>query len=290
MKLVALLVAALVALTLSRVEGLQSAPYDAVLAKLDAYLAEYEPKLSELIADEVMFQEMTGSTTAAARLPVDVAPLPMRATIRRQLRSEVAFIALPQDSGWLGFRHVKAVNRQTLADDQSLTAVLAADGFDRARALIEASAAHNLGLPRTTNLPNLPLEFLHRRNRHRLVSRFDGRERVQDVNTDRVVFHEKVTPTLIVNPQGGDMPSTIRAWIDPANGRLLRAEVRTFKYPSAPRFENSVEVEFEQDKKLGLLVPKEMREIFPGDPGTGKSSAVYTNYRRFQTSGRIVPQ
>lgn len=86
------------------------------------------------------------------------------------------------------------------------------------------------------------------------------------------------------------MPSTLRAWIDPVNGRLLKATVLTFKYPSAPRFENSVEVEFEQEQKLGLLVPKEMKETFPADPGTGTSSATYSNYRRFTTSARIVPQ
>ncbi len=285
MKFVALVLAALFALALSIVEGAQPAPYDTVLAKLDAYLADYEPKLSELIADEVMSQEISRAFGPST----EMGPVGRSKTLRR-LHSEVAFIALPDDSGWLGFRNVKSVDRKEVSDDLSLTTILTVKGFDGGRTLLAASAAHNLGLPRTTNLPNLPLEFLHRRNRHRLVMRMDGNERMLGVNATRVVFHEKVTPTLIVNPQGGNMPSTIRAWIDPANGRLLRAEVRTFKYPSAPRFENSVDVEFEQEKKLGLLVPKEMREVFPGDPGTGKSSAVYTNYRRFQTSARIVPQ
>lgn len=285
MKPICLIAAAFMALALSDVEG-QPAPYDAVLAKLDAYLADYEPKLSELIADELMSQEIAGP---AAMTSVELGFVDKRRP-QRSLRSEVAFIALPDDSGWLGFRHVKSVDRKEVSEDLSLTTVLSVKGFDGGRTLLAASAAHNLGLPRTTNLPNLPLEFLHRRNRYRLVMRMDGNERILGVNATRVVFHEKVTPTLIVNPQGGDMPSTIRAWIDPANGRLLRAEVRTFKYPSAPRFENSVDVVFEQEKKLGLLVPKEMREVFPGDPGRGKSEAVYSNYRRFQTSGRIVPQ
>lgn len=285
MKRICLIVAALVALALGDVEGLQPAPTDAVLAKLDAYLADYEPKLSELIADEAMSQEISKLASSSI---VDLGK--MTDTSRRKLRSEVAFIALPEDAGWLGFRHVQALNDKPVAEGASLTTVLTVSGFDAGRTLLEASAAHNLGLPRTTNLPNLPLEFLHRRNRHRLVARLDGRERMQGVSAVRVVLHEKITPTLIRNPQGGDMPSTIRAWIDPTNGRLLRAEVRTFKYPSAPRFENSVDVVFEQEKNLGLLVPKEMREVFPGDPGRGKSEAVYSNYRRFQTSGRIVPQ
>ncbi len=270
---------------LTAILALQPAPYEAVLAKLDAYLAEYEPKLSELIADEAMTQEITG-----AAAPPSEAGMFNRRLTRRRLRSEVAFIALPDNAGWLGFRHVRSVNQQDLPDNSSLTSVLTVEGFDRARSLIEASAAHNLGLPRTTNLPNLPLEFLHRRNRHRLVARLDGRERMLGVVAVRVVLHEKISPTLIVNPQGGDMPSTIRAWIDPDNGRLLRATVTTFKYPQAPQFENSVDVEFAQEKTLGLLVPREMRETFPGDPGKGTSAAIYSNYRRFTTSARIVPQ
>lgn len=275
----------LAALVLSALIAAQPAPYDALLAKLDAYLADYEPRLSELIADEFMSQEIE----TRKPLPENQAFME-RYRERRRLNSEVAFVALPQGSGWLGFRQVKSVDQKPVIEGESLTALLSASGFDRARILIETSAAHNLGLPRTTNLPNLPLEFLHRRNRHRLVARLDGRERMLGVSAVRVVLHEKVTPTLIVSPSGGDMPSTIRAWIDPGNGRLLRATVTTFTYPSAPKAENSVEVVFEEEKALGLMVPKEMHETFPGGPGTGKSSAVYSNYRRFQTSARIVPQ
>ncbi|HWI16677.1 MAG TPA: hypothetical protein VNT81_02940 [Vicinamibacterales bacterium] len=276
------------ALALGAFIALQPAPYDAVLAKLDAYLADYEPKLSELIADETMFQEIKGEFSRIRT--EDTALLGRVGDRQKRLQSEVAFIALPKDSGWLGFRHVKVVNRDALDDDQSLTTSLSVSGVDGARTLLEASAAHNLGLPRTTNLPNLPLEFLHRRNRHRLVARLDGYERVRGVTAVRVVFHEKVTPTLIRHPDGGDMPSTIRAWIDPVNGRLLKAVVMTFKHPSAPKSENSVEVDFEHEEKLGLLVPKQMKETFPADPGTGTSSATYSNYRRFTTSARIVPQ
>ena len=89
-----------------------------------------------------------------------------KAQVRRQLSSEVAFIALPQDAGWLGFRHVKSVNNKPVAlTGESLAASLTTEKLDAARALLRASARHNLGLARTTNLPNLPLEFLHARNR-----------------------------------------------------------------------------------------------------------------------------
>jgi hypothetical protein len=256
----------------------QAPSADAVIAKMDAYLESYEPQLSSLVADEIMRQEVRGN--AQFRL-------------ERRIESEVAFIALPQSVGWLGFRHVKAVdNRPVALADASLTAALGTPGLERARTLLEESSKHNLGLPRTTNLPNLPLEFLHRRNRQRLLARADGQETVRGIKTARVVFLERMTPTVIQNRDTGqDIPSVVCAWIDPRDGRLMRATVETLTLAGATRSESSLRVEFAENKALGLLVPIEMRETFPaGKPLRGTSVASYTNFRRFQTSARIVPQ
>src|SRR6478735_10336939 len=90
---------------------------DPVLARMDAYLAAYEPKLSELIADETMTQQMSAAALSLFRKHRPGIPNERR----RELVSEVAFIALPENAGWLGFRHVKSVNRKPIADgDQSL--------------------------------------------------------------------------------------------------------------------------------------------------------------------------
>ena len=254
----------------------QPANVDGVLAKLDQYLLDYEPRLSELIADELMVQEVRGNR---------------RLLLERTLESEVAFIALPQNVGWLGFRHVKTVDtRPVELADASLTVALSTPGLERARALLREGARHNLGLPRTTNLPNLPLEFLHRRNRQRFVAREDGQENVRGIRTSRVVFLEHMTPTLIRNRDtGGDIPCVLRAWIDPRIGRLMRAEIETFAPANTKQSESLLRVEFSEIKALGMFVPTEMREVFPaGKPLRGTSVAKYTNFRRFQTSGRIV--
>jgi hypothetical protein len=273
------------ALALTVLLSLQSSAPDALLAKLDAYLTGYEAKLSELIADEQMSQEVRYPVAGPRRGDPGVGFFVQR------LGSEVAFIALPGDAGWLGFRHVKTVDGRPVDEVSSLTTALSGTNLDPARALLEASAAHNLGLRRNTNLPNLPLEFLHRRNRRRLVAHLDGSERVRGVNTIRVVFKERARPTLVKHPNGSDQPSVARAWIDPRNGRLLRAEVITFSDAAMKRSEHSIRVEFDQDRQLGLLVPREMREKFPDDRGgAGKGTAAYSNYRRFTTSARIVPQ
>jgi hypothetical protein len=256
----------------------QASSVDAVIAKMDAYLAMYEPQLSTLIADESMRQEVRGNQGLR---------------LERQIESEVAFIALPQNVGWLGFRHVKTVDMRPVGlADASLTVALDMPGLERARTLLRESAQHNLGLPRTSNLPNLPLEFLHRRNRQRFVVRADGRETVRGIRTSRILLLERMTPTVIQNRDtGGDLPSVVRAWVDSRDGRLMRAEVETFPSANARQSQSSLRVEFSENNTLGLLVPLEMREAFPaGKPLSGRAVARYTNFRRFQTSVRIVPQ
>jgi hypothetical protein len=52
-----------------------------------------------------------------------------------------------------------------------------------------------------------------------------------------------------------------------------------------------VQVEFADGPHgLGLLVPVLMREEFHVPRGRGVGVARYSNFRRFETSGRIVPQ
>ncbi len=267
----------------------QAPALDDTLARFDAYLSGYEPKLSEIIADELMIQEMSlpFSRTLLPRAADSVS----RSRVRRRIQSETAFVSLPGNAAWLGIRHVKSVNNQPVdGSSASLATSLQAPSDDAARALLRSSAQFNLGLPRTTNLPNLPLEFLHQRNRRRLIYRLDGTERIRGADTTRVVFIERITPTVIADPDGVDMPSTVRAWID-RTGRLLRAEVTTFRSLNARDAVNTLRVEFTEHAALGLLVPREMRETFPVDPPrVGTGVAHYSNFRRFQTSARIVPQ
>jgi hypothetical protein len=52
-------------------------------------------------------------------------------------------------------------------------------------------------------------------------------------------------------------------------------------------------VDFVMNEALGMLVPSEMREAFASFGGLdarGSGVAYYTNFRRFGTGARIVPQ
>ena len=264
----------------------------AVRDRLDKYLLDYEPKLSALVAEERMSQRDGQQLATNAPGVRQAGPR----TTSRSIVSEVAFIGLPGNAGWLGFRRVVQVNGKTISDaGPALPALLsdgASDDFDQARLLLEQSAQHNLGSPRTTNLPNLPLEFLHPRNRHRLHQRIDGVEKIRGSSTTRLIFQEHSSPTIIQRPGGGDMQSLITAWVETTTGRLIRAEVKTrdARIGVLP-FDNTIWVDFRIDEKLELLVPYEMKEgFFAGRFRDGTGTARYSNYRQFRTTGRIVPQ
>ena len=133
----------------------QSADLDVVLEKLDAYLERYETELSAVVADEELIQETEGR---------------MVGRMNQRLHSEIAFLRLPGGLEWMGFRRVHTINGKPLHGTKTLAEVLAItsdDAVKQASMLVNASAKYNLGNPRTINMPNLPLELLSRKYRHR---------------------------------------------------------------------------------------------------------------------------
>lgn len=280
-----------IAAVLGFVVAMQSPPTAADLtARLHAYLLGYEPKLSELIANESMRQETAPEQVSISGVESD------GRREQRTLASEVAFIALPANAGWMGFRRVMKVGRDPVADGAgSLKDVLAGGDrtdYAKAKEMLADSTRFNLGEPRSTNLPNLPLEMLHPRHAKRFSARVAGNDRIRGVRTIRLVFVETFTPTIIKATDGGEMRSIITAWVEPASGRLWRADVvtRDTRAGVAP-FDNVVSVRFAEHAALGLLVPATMHEeFFAGVRRRAWGDATYTNYRRFQTSARIVLQ
>lgn len=256
--------------------------------QLNAYLTSYEPRLSELIADESMTQR---NARGDSRSSAGAGPRELRS-----IKSEVAFIALPGDAGWMGFRRALKVDNESVEDRLgSLNAVLAngaVDDYSRARQMLADSARFNLGTPRTINLPNLPLEILHPRHAKRFSIRIAGDERIRGHQTIKLVLVENVSPTIIRSYDNHDMRSIVSAFVEVETGRLWRAEVIT-RDPAPTRitFDHVIAVEFKEDRALGLLVPATMHEVFfAGENRKASGDATYSNYRRFQTSARIVPQ
>lgn len=265
--------------------SLQAAPsLETTLSRLHAYLLDYEPRLSKLMADEAMTQTHLRPAQTFGGQPT-----------WRQLKSEIAFVRLPGEGPWLGYRHVTTVDGKSVTERPDRLQALLAQGGDEAKRAIEMakeSARFNLGLPRTTNVPTLPLEMLHPRHRERLKFELHRVERIDGRRLRRVSFEEVSRPTLIREPDGDDIISYGSVWVDEASGRIFEVEVRSVAATQPVRTppESVVRISFAEDPGMGLLVPIRMRETFPIGTGTGSGDARYSNFRRFETSARIVPQ
>jgi hypothetical protein len=263
---------------LAVIAGAQSgADLESVLDRLDAYLERYESELSTVVADEQLIQETDGRLMGSRR--------------SRRLNSEVAFVRLPAGLEWLGFRRVHTVDGKPLPDTKTLAELLAAnsdDGFKQAGLLVDDSAKYNLGNPRTTNMPNLPLELLSRKYQHRYEIKLKRRGRMRGHATDEIELTEIGDQPIVYN-EGRQMKTKVRAWLDAASGAIWRAEIE-FRVPGDNRNPVWLRVDFTENRELQMLVPIEMRERFNWVADTGTGVAHYSNFRRFQTSARIVPQ
>ena len=265
--------ALLLSVTLAQPAGEPS--LDTLLERLSAYLLRYEPLISQVIADEEMTQRDRGNSQLSSP------------PTSRKLRSEVAFMRLPGDGEWIGFRLVQQVDgRRVRSQQERLQRILGGTGDDQRRgiAIAQESASHNLGAARTTNLPLLACEFLHPRNRARLTFERRGVERVDGLTLRRIDFTEHASPTIIHNPRGRDVQSRGSVWIEEATGAIRQALIRD-AHSFTPY---QLRVWFVEHDGLGILVPARMSESFPVGGRIGEGDARYSNFRRFTTSARIV--
>jgi hypothetical protein len=141
---------------------------------------------------------------------------------------------LPGDGVWLGLREVTRLNGKFISGESTelLTLLKRPAGARgaQAAAISRRNARHNLGYPRTTNMPTLPLELRHPRNLARHAFQRDGSEIVNGRLVARVSFAERARPTLIKSPDGTiELLTCGIVWMEPETGRFLRVQVEAFE-------------------------------------------------------------
>ena len=263
---------------------------EAIARSLREYLAEYERRLSIVLADELYRQSETSFRPESSASAHNV-------IIRtRTLASEVSFLRLPNDREWFGVRNVLKVDGRMLKPDHQLSKALSARGPDleaTVQAIVKASTVHNLGAVRTINMPTVPLEVLHPRNQQRVTVTLGNPESIAGTATREIRYREQGAHGLIRDASGQPMLAGGSAWVD-TSGRLWRVTLR-LEYPqialrNGRTGDNELRVDFAFDRQLDMLLPREMREEFAvAGGGQFKGRATYSNFRRFTTSAKIIP-
>ena len=272
----ALVVATLIAASVAA----QQPSLNDVLSRLDRYLRQYEQTLASVVAEERY-------TQAVSVKPLLDEPMEIQ---RRVLVSDYALARAPGGQTWTGFRDTFEVDGIPVRDREARLAALLASGSAESSAqalrIARENARYNIGeevAARNINVPTVALDLAHPSNRSRFSFSRSGGETIDGVATWRLIYRERSRPTIIRDHEGRDRRARASLWLDPASGDVLRTILQWDGIPNG-----SVTVTYQRDANIGALVPVRMVEQYRRDGLTVDGDAVYSNYRRFQTSGRVV--
>jgi hypothetical protein len=246
-----------------------------------AYVLDYHRRLEAIVAEEWYVQRSETRSGGSQQRE------------ERTLRSD--FMLLPgtdREQAWFAFRDVFEVDGRSVSSQRGrLEQWLAgsrASLMRNARALAIEQARHNIGpILRTINVPTLALEVLMPQKQARFRFRLAGTAPIDGQPASVVTFEERRRPTMIRTPEGRDLPARGTLWIEPATGRVLRTELRTGER-AHDQVEAVLTVIYVFVPRLSLLLPASMEERYAGRGAEITCTAVYSNFRRFETGARIV--
>jgi hypothetical protein len=259
-----------------------------VLERAGRYVQRYGHDSAIVIGDELYAQETHrgGRTTAS-----------------RQLRSEMMFVFVEERQIWFAVRNVLAVKdgrgpwRTTPDSKKRLENVLkdtTPGDASRLRALANEGARFNVGaMYRNYNSPTLALDFLDPVVQPRFLFASGGGETVAGEAVLKLQFAEIGRPTVISLNDDRDMPSSGWLWVRVTDGAVLRTQL-VLTQPAANRIaglDGSIVVDYRRDQKLDMWLPSRMQEAYLVRGSTFDRIdcvASYSNFRRFETFGRVV--
>jgi len=277
----------------------QEPSINAVLARAADYVAAYKQHLSGIVAEEHYRQQVFRTTAGLGRS----ANREVREDREvRELRSDLLLVRPGDRDAWLQFRDVFEVDRKPIRDrDQRLYKLFVdarSDPSEHAAVIQNESARFNIGpIRRTINIPILALLFFERVNQPQLQFARAKAEELRPfldlAKADDIwllEFRETGADTMVKGEQGRGVPSRGRAWIDSANGRILRTE----QISEDLAVRAVIDVSYRSEQGLDLLVPAEMRETYllRRTAVRIEGRAIYSRFRRFTvtTSEKPKPQ
>jgi hypothetical protein len=258
-----------------------------VVERAQRWVEQFERDFIAVVADEQYDQDASNGSGAAAE--------------HRQIHSDLLFLRPEAGGGWVAVRNVlsysddgePAIDVPNSRD--RLTRVLQdsrANGRSALRRLADESARFNIGaLARNFNTPTLALQFLDEAHHDRFKFRLDGSERIAGEDVWRLSYHERRHPTII-QANFRDVELAGQIWSRASDGAIVRTQLELDAKPGDGHsgLHTTITVDYARDEKLDRMVPSRMQEEYAERAGSHHvtGSAVYSNYRVFETSARVV--
>jgi len=268
---------------------------DQLLDRVAQYVTRFQDDFAIVISDEQYVQKDV----------VQIESGQVRSRAQRRIRSETVFAWLLEQQSWLIARKVLSVDGTPVPDSKErLDAVLGETGparNARLQRLRDEGARFNIGrIYRNFNDPTFVLQLLAPGFQSRFAFTILGVEK----DSWKVAFSERTAPTVVQTPTSKNLLSSGTVWIGRAQAAIVRTELAV-KDPSANTTAD-ISVDYRFDPRLGIGVPVRMEEVYKqsvitniapaGSPRRLLTTweriecvATYSNYRRFETSGRLVP-
>ena len=260
---------------------------DEVLRRAGAYTERFHDGMTSVVAEERYVQQLGSQSPGGGGRS-----RPFIWTERRTLISDFVLIAgTGREPRWMAFRDVLQVDGTPVRDrDDRLQKLFAAggDAIDRALALSQESSRYNIGpegFVRTVNVPVIAMDFLLPEMRPRFAfHKRSVRQTADGARTWEIEFAEKDRPTVIRTPKGESIVARGTLWIEPDEGRIVESTLELWERRA------KISVTYEVDPRLHIAVPVRMKESYLLGRDLLDGEAIYSNYRRFETSARVVPK
>jgi hypothetical protein len=276
-----------------------------VLERAGSYVGDFDRQLGGLVVEEHYTQDVFSGGDNGLSMTVNIPGRSSMSGVPRQhrdLKSDVLLVHPIGGSGWVQFRDVYEVDGSTIRGRNDRLAKLVVEPSSststQLRRIAEESARYNIGnLPRTINLPVLPLFFLapdvqRRFEFSRVLDMPPGKSGDLVVPRDvpkgsaftvpasawEVEYKEVGAGTILQTSADRDLPAQGRLWIDPATGRVLMTELML----DDPLVHVALNVGYLPQPFNDVLVPAELREQYVVRATNFHilGAATYANYRR----------
>lgn len=262
----------------------QTVTFAEVMRRVHTYVTLYEDhELSTVIARESYHQQLLDADG--------------KIKAQRTLLSDYLLLQLP-DEDWVALRDVYDVDGTAVAERGARLKTLFSGPREqlgqRVMKMAQESAGFNLGQHyyRTVNLPTFALRILRPASRKRIEFEQAGEEQVDSTRTWVIAFREAKGPTFSATPDGTDIPSQGRFWVDPDTGVVLRSEM-ILGGTRRVSARATITVTYALEPSLGFRIPIEMRERYE-NPRRKRddlviASATYSDFRRFDWRSLVLP-
>jgi hypothetical protein len=246
----------------------------ALVAAATQYVETYNPKMQDVLADEIAVQRVHDAGGAVVQT--------------RTTRADFFLTYAPAETTWIAVRDVREVDNAAVNDPDNVRVLMARAPLGRLLSVIaEKNSRFNIGaITRTFNEPTLALLTVTAKHRDRF--KFDRASTPQsDPGRVTLTFKERERPTLVAGTNGEQVYSTGTLVLDAGTGRIEHTTVQfTLGTISA-----QIETVYADNDRLKLWVPTVMKETYTasaqGFEQTVACVSTYSTYRKFETSGII---